>query len=75
MPRNAPCWTPAPPPAPPAIARLAINMREAGRALGVCSRTIGEMVRRKELRAVKCGRRTVIPVSELHRLLGLGEAT
>lgn len=69
------CWSPPRPIPPPAIAPLAVSIPEAGRAMSCCSRTIREMVKRGELRAVKCGRRTVIPVSELHRLVGSEVAT
>jgi excisionase family DNA binding protein len=72
MSRHTLTWTAVPPPRAPVIQVLAVSKPEAGRALGVCGRTIGEMIRRGEIRAIKCGRRTVIPVSELHRLVGQG---
>lgn len=53
---------------------LAVSRKEAARRLGVCLGTIDNMVKRGELRAVRYASRTMIPVSELFRLLGIPEA-
>lgn len=52
--------------APP---RLAFTPAEAAESLGVCRAHIYNLITRGELRAVKIGRSTRIPASELERLL------
>lgn len=49
----------------------AFSRVEAARKLGVCVRTIDNSVKRGELKAVRYFGRTMIPVSELLRLLGV----
>ena len=54
--------------------RLAYAPAEAAKTLGVCRAHIYNLISRGELRAVKIGRSTRIPASELQRLLGESEA-
>ena len=51
---------------------LAVDMREAGRLLGVSSRTIRRRVEDGSLRAVRIGRRVVIPLDCVRQLLADG---
>jgi len=48
---------------------LAVSGKEAARRLGVCERTIWNLVRAKELASRKIGRRRVIPVAALESFL------
>jgi excisionase family DNA binding protein len=48
---------------------LAVSVAEAARRLGVSHRTVGYLMARGELYSRKIGRRRVIPVSALERLL------
>lgn len=48
---------------------LAVGTAEAARRLGVCERTIVNLVRAKELVSRKIGRRRVIPISALEAFL------
>jgi excisionase family DNA binding protein len=52
------------------IQKLAYNLGEAAAALGVTYRTVHRLVRSGRLRAVRVGRRIVIPRSALEELLG-----
>lgn len=49
--------------------RLAVGIREAGEMLGVSGRSVQNYLRSGRIRGRKLGRRTVIPVTELSRLL------
>jgi excisionase family DNA binding protein len=48
---------------------LAVSIKEAARRLGVCPRTIGNLVRVKELASRRIGRRRIIPVTALEAFL------
>lgn len=48
---------------------LAVDVREAGRLLSVAPRTVRAWVKSGRIRCARLGRRVVIPVSELERLL------
>lgn len=50
-------------------APMAYRVDEAAENLGLCRATIYNLIARGELRAVKIGRATRIPASELERLL------
>jgi excisionase family DNA binding protein len=52
------------------IQKLAYNLGEAATALGVTYRAVYRMVRGGQLRAVRVGRRIIIPRSALEELLG-----
>lgn len=54
------------------IERLAYSPREAAAALGVTPNTIYNLIHRGELPAHKAGRRTLIAVADVRRLVGLG---
>jgi excisionase family DNA binding protein len=56
-------------PAPIQAPKLALSIVEAGAALGVSRPTIYVMIQRGQLRTVLIGRRRLIPVSELERIL------
>jgi excisionase family DNA binding protein len=51
------------------IERIAYNKTEAAEMLGVCSRTIDNMIAEKQLTARKIGRRVVIPANALYGLM------
>jgi excisionase family DNA binding protein len=48
---------------------MAVSMKEAGRLLGVCQRTITNLVSAKELTSRKIGSRRVIPMSAIQSFL------
>lgn len=47
---------------------LAVDVREAGRLLSLSPHTIRAYIRKSKLRAVRVGRRVLVPVAELERL-------
>lgn len=49
--------------------RLLVDKKEAGRMLGVCARTIGNLMRMKSLPTRRIGRRSLIPVAALKRFV------
>lgn len=49
--------------------RMTYNAKEVAEALGVCKSNVYEAIKTKEIRAVKIGKRLVIPKAELERLL------
>ena len=53
---------------------LALKPADAAIALGLSRATIYNLITRGELRAVKIGRATRIPATELERLLASGDA-
>lgn len=56
--------------ASPPVVGLALSPAAAAEALGICRASIYNLIKRGELRAVKIGRSTRIPVAELERLIG-----
>jgi excisionase family DNA binding protein len=48
---------------------LAFSIQETARRLGVCPRTIANLVRNKQLLSRKIGRRRLIPVASLEAFL------
>lgn len=52
---------------------LAVSVDEAGRLLGISRDLVYDMVARRELVAVRLGRRIVIPVRALRDILGQTE--
>ena len=59
--------------------RIAMSVEETATALGIGKTILYEIMRRPDFPAIKCGRRTIIPVSELERWLAaqphIGEAS
>jgi len=53
----------------PPVARRAHTLNEVAEILGIGSRTAWALIERGELRAVKVGGRTLVPVTELDRIL------
>ena len=51
---------------------LAVSCEEAGRLLGVSRFTIRRAIKQGRLQAVRVGRRVLIPVAELERLISAG---
>lgn len=49
------------------------RINDAVKALGICRATIYVMAKRGELRLVRVGGRTLVPESEIDRLLGEGQ--
>ena len=49
--------------------KASCSKRDAATALGICVRTVDNLIACKELRARKVGRRTLIPVPELERFV------
>jgi excisionase family DNA binding protein len=54
---------------PTSLPREALSISEAAVSLGVGRDQIYKIIARKELRAVKCGRRTLVPLSALRSYL------
>jgi len=51
---------------------IAIDVQEAARVTSLSTHTLRLYIRQKKLRAVHVGRRVVIPVAELHKLVTEG---
>jgi excisionase family DNA binding protein len=51
------------------VPRLSLSLEEAGKAIGLCSKSVGKLITDGRLRAVSVGTRRLIPVSELQRWL------
>lgn len=51
---------------------LAVDVREAGRLTSLSHHTIRAYIRRGKLRAVKAGRRVLVPISALQELCEQG---
>lgn len=51
--------------------RLAMGVREAAAAIGVGKDALYKAIRRGEIRTTKLGSKTLVPVQELERLLGI----
>lgn len=47
---------------------LVVSLKEAAWMLGVCERTVFNMIYRKQISVVKIGVRTLIPLAELRRI-------
>ena len=54
----------------PAPAPVSVSPEDAGRLIGLGRTKVFELIREGDLRVAKIGRRTLIPVSELHALIG-----
>ena len=54
--------------------RIAVPPIEAAQALGISKSTLERRIADGSIRAVKLGRRVVVPVAELHRLIDQGAA-
>lgn len=52
-----------------AIAPVSVSPRDAGRLIGLSRTKIFELIREGDLRVAKIGRRTLVPVTELHALI------
>jgi excisionase family DNA binding protein len=48
---------------------MAVSIKEAARRIGVCPRTITNLIRAKELISRKIGRRRLVPVSAIQSFL------
>lgn len=48
---------------------LAVSLKEAGRRIGVCERTVINLINAKELSSRKIGRRRVVLVKHLQEFL------
>ena len=53
--------------------RLFLTVSEAARAMGVSDRMVWRLIAKRELRAVKIGRCTRIPCSEIERIANMGQ--
>jgi excisionase family DNA binding protein len=49
--------------------KLLVSKREAAEALGVCARTIDNLLRNCELTSVRIGRRRLIPAAALEKFI------
>lgn len=47
---------------------LVVSMREAAKLLGVCERTVRNLIYRKQLAIIKIGDRSMVPMAELRRI-------
>lgn len=50
----------------------AVSQNDAAKMLGLCRQSVAKHIARGELRCVRLGRRVLIPVSEIERILGGG---
>jgi excisionase family DNA binding protein len=55
--------------------RLAFSLKEASAALGISRRMLEKMIRAKEIRRIKIGRRSLIAVADLRKFLLQDHAT
>ncbi|MCI0722936.1 MAG: helix-turn-helix domain-containing protein [Acidobacteria bacterium] len=55
--------------------QLLIGRREAAEALGICLRTVDNLIMRRQLAVRRIGRRVLIPRSELEKIARRGGAT
>lgn len=51
------------------VPRMALSLEEAGKAIGLCSKTVSKLIADGRLRCVMVGTRRLIPVTELQRWL------
>jgi excisionase family DNA binding protein len=51
------------------VERVALSMDEAASALGISRSMVNKLIWRQELRSVKAGTRTLIPVSAVYQYL------
>jgi len=51
------------------VQRMALSMEESGQAVGVCGKTIANLIRDGRLRSVRVGTRHLVPITELQRWL------
>jgi len=51
---------------------LAVSKREAARLLGICTRTLENYISLKLIRAVRVGRRVLIPMRSVHEVVSKG---
>ena len=51
--------------------RAVISVEEAGAVLGISRSTAYECVKRGEIPSIRLGRRVVVPVAEVRRMLGI----
>ena len=56
----------------PAWMKLAFSVQEVAAALGLSASSIWKWISLGQLRAIKVGRRTLIPADELNRILKSG---
>lgn len=54
------------------MTQLAVGLREAGDSTGISQHTLRRMVKSGRLQAVRVGRRILIPISELEKLMKPG---
>jgi excisionase family DNA binding protein len=52
--------------------RLAVGLKEAEKLIGISKHTLRQRVRRGQIRAARIGRRILIPMAEIERLIALG---
>lgn len=53
----------------PAFMPVSVSPEDAGRLIGLGRTKVFELIREGDLRVAKIGRRTLVPVSELHALI------
>jgi len=56
----------------PSTGRMALSVNEAANALGMSASTVWKLIALDHIRVVRLGRRTVITIQELQRLLTEG---
>lgn len=60
--------------AAPKVERLAYTVKQSAEALGVGKTTLYELFKNGALKPIRIGGRTLVPASELHRLIAEAEA-
>jgi excisionase family DNA binding protein len=53
----------------PSVPRYALSLDEAAASLGLCRRTVADLVASGRLSSIRVGRRRLVPVTELARFI------
>jgi excisionase family DNA binding protein len=57
------------------MSKLLCSKKETADSLGVSLRTVDNLIAQKELKVVRCGKRVLVPMSELERFTRRDHAT
>lgn len=56
----------------PPVKRFGYSPAETAGALGICRSTVYNLIAKGDIKVAKIGTRTIVPVSEIERLAGMG---
>ena len=51
------------------VPRLSLSLEETGKAIGLCSKTVGKLITDGRLACVMVGTRRLVPVTEIQKFL------